>query len=637
MSKKQNILMVLESQIDKIVLGVIVLISLMLLWVYVIGNPYGEKVRIGGREISVNPGNIDRKVKEDADRLLADLEQPPQPGPYSIYDKTYAADFTQKLKVAIPAVAADLPIPYPGVGEAAIEEDRQYAMPAVPNLTEVQAAVLRGAALVPVEEVTAGMPYEMVETKVEDMDLVTVSAKFDLRRLYDNFRLSFAAPGLKPSWRDDRLAGPVLAQFELQRSVKLEDGTFSEWTTVPRTKIDPYKKLIEQLPLHADDMQFGVNVWIAQYQSNDVQLDILQPDPYLFRISQVAWMPPQFLQETFDIMKKEEDLQRREALEERRRNLEADRRTTDRTGGTTGGPRQTARPGVQPRGAEPTPAERVTTSRRPAERTLQNVERDMQNAMLKETVRLDSLRDPVMVWVHDDTVQPGKTYKYRVRLGVFNPITGKDWFLPEQAALKEQTVLWSDYAEPAKEVQIPKMLHVFPIETVKDDSRAVKGVKVEVAKYYMGQWQTHQFDVYPGQPIGYPVEQAPKDTALRTDGMMDGARTMAATQAAVDYTSGMTLVDIVGQVSWGTNLRRTEVENMLYHDTGTMAQLGIGQSNWSTILRESYKAVQDAMAQEIQQRDIMMNRPRGMDGPRGVEGPRGGDGPRGRNMGPIEF
>lgn len=648
MSKKKNILMILESQVDKIVLGVIILISLAFLWFYVVGNPYGVKVRIGGRETSVNPGNIDRKVKDDAQKLLVDLDQPPEPGPYSNFNVTSLADYTRKMQCSVSDIASDLSVPYPGVGEAAIEEDRIYAMPAIPDLTDVKTAVLRGAAQVPVEDVTPGTPYESVETKLADMDFVTVSAHFDMQRLFNNFQLSFDGPGLKSSWRDERLATPVFAQFELQRRTQLDDGTYSEWTTVPRTKIDPYKKLLEQLPLQADQMQFGVNVWMSQYRTNDVQHDILQPEAYRFGISRVEWMPPEFLHETYQIMEKEAEQQKREAREERLKSRETDRRTNtpergtdrrtntpergaDRRTTTNRRPTQATRPGVGPRDMEPTIAEPTRgTLRRPAERTLQNVERDMQSAMLKTTARLDSLRDPVMVWVHDDTVQPGQTYEYRIRIGVFNPITGKDWFQKDQAALKDQTVLWSAFSEPTEAIKIPKMLHVFPMETVKNDAKAIEGVKVEVAKYYMGRWQSHEFDVYPGQTIGYPVEETPKSNTLaQPGGFAEPVGVIGNTAAAtktVDYTSGMTLVDVIAKISWGTNLRRTDYENMLYYDAGNMAEMGIGKSNWSALLKDAYDAVQDAMTQAVQQREQMMDMPgrRMFDGPREMDrGPRG--------------
>ena len=529
MSKKKNILVILESQVDKIILGVIVFISLILLWMYVIGNPYGEKVRVGGREVSVNPGNIDRKIKEGADKLLDGLEQPPKSSEYSVYDKTNLPRYMEKMQCAIPDIPSDLSIPYPGVGEAAIVEDRLYAIPVIPAVTDVKTAVLRGAAQVPLEEVMPGMPYTSIETKLEDIDFVTVSGHFDLQQLYNNFQLSFTGPGLKSSWKDSRLAKPVFAQFELQRRTQLEDGSFSEWTTVPRSKIDAYKKLLEQLPLHTDQMQFGVDVWMSQYESEDVQFDILQPDSYLFGISRTEWMPPEFLDETLQILKKQADKEKKELIEARRKSRETtDRGTNRRTTRRPSPTRPTGGRDMETLGGE---RERERQAARRTERTLKDVERDMENAMLKKGARLENMREPVLAWVHDDTIQPGHTYEYRVRMGVFNPISGKDWFQKDQLAFKDQTVLWSDYSEPTEAIEIPKMLHVFPIDPLKakDDSQEIEGVKVEVARYYMGRWQSHEFDVYPGQTIGYPVEETPDDENVQTpDGglvevMMRGA------------------------------------------------------------------------------------------------------------------
>ena len=634
MSRKKTILAALENHVDKIILGVMVFISLVLLWKYVISNPYGAKVRIGGRQTSVNPGNIDRKLKADADKLLQGLDQPPKSDDYRVYDKTAVADYTRKMQSAIAQVPSDLSIPYPGVGEAVREEDRLYVVPQIPSLSDVRVAVVRGAAQIPAEEVTPGMPYNAVQTKVEDMDFVTVSARFDIERLYNNFQLSFTAPGLK--WPDSQLAKPVLARLELQRRVKLDDGSFSEWSTVPRAETDAYKKLFEQLPFHADQMQFGVDVWISQFESQDVQMDILQPPAYEFAVSRVEWMPPEFLQETYDIMQKEVEQERREAIEERRKMREAEQRATRSTGGnerrSIRRPVQT-RPGAGLRDTETMDEAQRRQTRRP-ERTRQDVQRDMRRAMLRQNVRLESIREPVLVWVHDDTVQPGQTYQYRIRMGVFNPITGKDWFYEDQLAFKDQTVLWSDYSAAADDVKIPKMLHVFPMDpltvTREDGSREIQGVKVEVAKYSMGRWKSHEFDVYPGQPIGYPVKEEQEDGMQPTDGlgvvnprfidrMGAGMGIQNTEPEKVDYTSGMTMVDVVEEVNWGLQLRRSDFYNMLYYDADTLEQMGIGKSNWPAQVKEAYNDVQDAMAESVEFRNRTIDGMRMMPGRREEE------------------
>ena len=69
--KDTKLLLILEKQIDKIVLAVFALISVFLLWVYVVGNPYSEKVRIQGKEKTLSPSEIDRYVKQEAEKMFA--------------------------------------------------------------------------------------------------------------------------------------------------------------------------------------------------------------------------------------------------------------------------------------------------------------------------------------------------------------------------------------------------------------------------------------------------------------------------------------------------------------------------------------------------------------------------------------
>ena len=616
MSKKKSFLTILESQIDKIILGVIVLVSLALLWLYVIGGPYGAKIKIGS-EIKVSPGNIDKKVKDEAQLLLGRLQRSAPSTEYDVYNKTYLEDYTDKLVCSIPDVPMELAVPYPGVGQEAIEEDRLYAVPGVPSLDEVHVAVLRGAAEIPVDEVSPGTPYDSVETKLEDIDLVTLSGRFDFERLYSNFQLRFSGPGLKSSWKDSQLAKPVFARIELQRRTKQDDGSWSAWSNVPRAKIDMYKKLLEQLPLRVEDMQFGVDVWISQYEADDVQLDLLQPEPYLFGVSRTEWMPPEYLIETDQILQKEAEQLRRQKIEERKKKQEAERKRRT-PGGRDGGGGMLGMPGggggMRPGGgdrrtgrSERERIERTTARRAERERTLQDVERDVQKDTLKEETRLESLREPALIWVHDDTVQPGQTYQYRVRVGVFNPIAGKNWFQKDEIEFKDQTVLWSMYSELPETVEIPKMLHVFPMEVLakKDDSKEIEGLTVEVAKYEIGQWHSHEFAVYPGQIIGYPAEDESDDEEQATEAvgmMMRG--TDKSNETKVDYTSGLTLVDIINQVHWGSGTapRRMSFNNMLYANVDGLSQEAIGKKNWSVVLKKAYKDVQDAMAENVEER-----------------------------------
>jgi hypothetical protein len=78
------------------------------------------------------------------------------------------------------------------------------------------------------------------------------------------------------------------------------------------------------------ESQFGVDAWLSQYDRQDVQHDILQPEAYLFTISRTEWMSPEFLDEVLEIMEKEEKEAAREKQEQRgeRSTRTGDRRRT---------------------------------------------------------------------------------------------------------------------------------------------------------------------------------------------------------------------------------------------------------------------------------------------------------------------
>ncbi len=638
MSSKKNILVMLENQIDKIILAVIVIISLAVLWLFVLSNPYSAKV--GSKDYS--PGSIDKKIKDNADTMLVDLEESSQiiPENYDFLDK-----FQTQLRCPIDTVAGDLVVQFPGVGDTIIEEDRLYDMPVVPALYDVQKAPLRGTARVPVDEVGPGNPYKNAESNLTDIDQITISGRFDVKSLLNNFQLSFNGPGLKSTWKDPKLATPVFAKMDLQRRVQQDNGTWSDWQEVPRTKIDMYQKLLSDLPMSPDEMQFGINVWMSQYQDEAVQLDILQPEPYQFQISDSDWMPPPYLIEANDLLEKQKEEEKRKLRDERQKKAqEARRSAARRPGGRDRRPTRERQP-MRERQQDPRrdlmDADRMMFDRgvggtgvragREKERTLQMIQKDMQTDMLKAVKQLKSSRDPVLVWAHDDTTVPGETYQYRIRLGVFNPIMGKNWFRQSQAALKDQTVLWSSYSEPTEPIEVPKMLHVFPMETLeaKTADRIIEGVSVEVAKYYMGRWQSYDFDVYPGQVIGDVVAKEDMQKADRRRGMVDREDMMMRGgddgSGDVDFTTPLVMVDVLKEFSWGRRIsKRGTYYQMAYYDAVEMTQLPVGKSNWPKDVKKDYDTVQAAMEEKTTMRPGMEDRGMpmpGMDDPFMMERP----------------
>jgi hypothetical protein len=251
-----------------------------------------------------------------------------------------------------------------------------------------------------------------------------------------------------------------------------------------------------------------------------------------------------------------------------------------------------------------------TTARK--ERKVDDVQDDFEKEQLTDKSVLKSMQEPLLVWAHDDTAEPGKTYQYRIRIGVFNPIAGKNWFTEEQADFKNQIVLWSDYSDPTDELAVPKQIYVFPMETIaaKETPNNIEGVQVEVAKYYLGQWRDFSFDVYPGQIIGYEVEDdQDKDmqAGLGEDYEMMDVYGMDLDPETIDFTSGVTLVDVVKEVAWGTSLRPSISYKMLYYgQEEELRQLVIGKSAWNSDLRKTHDEIKDDIARGVKRRGSEM-------------------------------
>ena len=64
-------------------------------------------------------------------------------------------------------------------------------------------------------------------------------------------------------------------------------------------------------------------------------------------------------------------------------------------------------------------------------------------------------------WAHDDSVEPEKTYRYRIRLGVFNPIAGTDKVSKDYQERKNNVILWSEFSEVTEPVEIMGRLYFF--------------------------------------------------------------------------------------------------------------------------------------------------------------------------------
>jgi len=84
------------------------------------------------------------------------------------------------------------------------------------------------------------------------------------------------------------------------------------------------------------------------------------------------------------------------------------------------------------------------------------------------------------VWAHDLAVRPGRTYQYRMRVAVFNPVYGHPDCGDEQAKWTPERV--GEWSEPSAAVTIPRLVHFYFVGVFGD--RAT----MELHRWIHGQW-----------------------------------------------------------------------------------------------------------------------------------------------------
>jgi hypothetical protein len=411
------------------------------------------------------------------------------------------------------------------------------------------------------------------------------------------------------------------------------DGSWSEWEVVPRTRIDPRKKLFESVEEVGELPPGGIKMRLIRFDDPEVRRALLQPGAYMIASAKEEWFPPslhkRYVEQRLEIEKEKERRDReaeilereqeREKLRKEREDKREDRRgRTSDTGslrGQYGGRRDstrrddrygTGRSGRDGRsrrdrgGGDLGDGTTDGLSRRD-EREQRAREREARLAELRETSRTTSLedvykeleyilitnktnftrlREPLLFWAHDDTVEPGNSYRYRIRLGVFNPIAGTNKFIEQDKNQKNTIVLWSDFSEAQEIVKVPETLYFFP----QDVKETAKVVTVQVSKYALGYWYSRNFAVKPGEVIGNVAEYEPA-VGENTDFM---------TPEIIDYSTGVVLVDVVAVNDWsgGRNMYARRYHDMLYSfDGDNIEHIPVSTRYWDEELRMKFNEI----------------------------------------------
>lgn len=606
---------VFEEHVEKIVLVLVGLVCVWLLITRVVISPNKVVLYAG---VKLGPGDIDRRISQEAEFLKLKLEGKPEPLP----------PYKQRIDAFIGLV--DLPIgeidislywPLPFHSSTVVDKQK-YGVPLVGEVTDAAISYIRAVVYEPVIEIDGENQYDIAVSRPNDIDFVTVEAKFDVLGLRGRFYDSFAGEDVEQEeWRDPCLAEPVFAAVQLQRQELGADGSWGQWQIVPRTRIDLHKKMFESVEGIEDLPPGGIKVRLLQFDDAEVRMALLQPEAYMIASAKEEWFPPslhkKYVEQRQEIeMEKDrrareaeilEREQEREKLRKEREEAREDRRgRTSETGsfrGQSGGRRDSTRREDRLGTGRETRSRRDRGDRgdgtevlsRREEREERAREREARLAELRETSRaislediykeldetlitkktnLAKLREPLLFWAHDDTVEPGNSYRYKIRLGIFSPIAGTNKFKEQYENLKNKIVLWSEFSEVKEIVKVPETLYFFPSNV----QEAARVVTVNVAKYTLGYWYSKDFAVKPGEVIGKVAEFEPAE----------GETIVPTTPDTIDYTTGVVLVDVVPVNDWsgGRNMYARRFYDMLYSfDGDNIEHIPVSTRYWDEELR----------------------------------------------------
>ena len=627
----------LEDHVEKMVLGVVLIISGWLLVARVILS--SNAVSYEGRNYS--PGGIDDYIRDEALKLEEIMNR--RPDASDVYEPRLR-QYSELLRSSITGVDFGTSPPVPQSNPQGVAIVRKYNLPDAGQVGEVVAGHIRAVAYTPLEDVTPENDYGSITSEPNDLDLVTVQGAYDVRALYASFEDSFAGAAVKPEWRDPCLAEPVFAAVHLQRQKRDEDGVWGEWQDVPRTRIDHRRELFAVIEDARSLPPGGLAVRMLQYSDRTVQMNLLQPATYQIASANEEWFPPLLYEEYKAIRATETLEERRRAKEEeeekqdssstdtsvRRASSTSGRRSPGDTGARTGSTTDSSRTSSgrrsrspatsgqgQPQGSrygnraprgrtdrnEPDSTETQAESREESKKpTVEDVRKKLKELSIEQIATIRGL-DELVFWAHDDGVEPGGEYRYRVRLGVFNPVAGKNQLSQRDAARNNEVILWSGFSDVSESVEVPQRLYFF----AKGVQEAAKEVTVQVSKYMLGYWYSEDFKVKGGEVIGDVVlTEAAKKAAVpaKPGEPIESQPTDAIGEPeAVDYDTGAVLVDVVPVNDWSGDsaMRARQYFEMLYsYDGSRIERMAVGDRYWPDELRVIRSEIRDSQKEPKQ-------------------------------------
>ncbi|GMU84135.1 MAG: hypothetical protein AMXMBFR47_40050 [Planctomycetota bacterium] len=143
------------------------------------------------------------------------------------------------------------------------------------------------------------------------------------------------------------------------------------------------------------------------------------------------------------------------------------------------------------------------------------------------TVTAPSADSEVAVWFHDDTVETGRTYQYRLRVNLWNRYLGRLKAVRDADDAK-RVVLEGEWSVPSEPVVAAPSTQFFLAGLKPGTETAI----VEVWKWHQGAWLKQYFEAEVGATIGGTREVAVADANATGD------------KTLVDFTTGAVVLDL---------------------------------------------------------------------------------------------
>lgn len=549
---KVNSITVWERNAEYIVLGVVGLVVLVLIGWQVIGTSNSVTVANHGE---VGPGEVDNLLRSEAQRLQTRLDPAADPAreippPDAILER-FAARLEQGVSPDQPLRVAQMFVAPETVER--VRPDARFVEPVVPAPARIVSNQYFDGLTEDVVQQHESLQERFPSTPY-DINWMTIAAVFPEDELIEQFLAGSEDDAddlvaMPKSWHQERV-------IHVDVVVEREELVNGEWTNTKQLEPIPGQFSIREQLADGGIQASDRDLLLRDLREASFQQQIIRPE--FLPTQNHSWIPPNPMTDSDADSSTEEglfqqlegrlraELRRKRVIEERLEDLgtPGTRPPGGDGGGAAGGGGRGAGAGGGGRGAGGGGGGRGVgvgtggpTDRDQKERLKQDLER-INRSIEQLQEQLEELRpgyDPEaytgdditeqIVWAHDLSIEPGRVYRYRMAVEVYNPFFLRRIHLTdEQEHLAENFSMRSEFTEWSSPVESQRPVHVFVNRATAPSQERdgmlgsrIGSATIEVFRFYDGRWWEQSFTVQPGQRIGSVREERRGDDRREID------------------------------------------------------------------------------------------------------------------------